>query len=102
MVQRLCGRDPGPALADRYHQLELVVQVAGHRGIGDGAAILDDAVGGLLEEHRRVARLVAAHLADMVDVVAADTIDPAYREALAGADDRQRDRMRDRDHETVI
>ena len=46
-----------------------------------------DRVGRLLEEERRLARRIGAHLARMRGVVAADAVDAAHLEALSRSDD---------------
>src|SRR5690606_9306837 len=75
------------ALADRHHQLNLVVIVAGLGRVGDGGAGKRDRVGWLLEEDRRVAVSLAAHLFHMRDIVAADAIEAPDRKALVAAGD---------------
>src|SRR5674476_470701 len=82
----LGDRDVAAAALERDHQLDLVVHVLGQRRIGHGAAVGHDGVGRLGEIERRQP-LVLAHLADVLDIVAADAPDAANREFLGGTGD---------------
>ncbi len=95
-VERLIELDVAAARLERDHQLDLVVHVLGERRIGHGRAIRHDGVGGLGEEERRVAHVVA-HLADVLLVVAADAPDAAHRKRLVGAGHRDGGLRRRRD-----
>src|SRR6185503_12633226 len=72
----------------RDHQLDLVVHVLGQRRIGRRAAVGDQRVGGLSEEERRLA-LVLAHLLDVLQIVAADAPDATNRKQICRARDRE-------------
>ncbi len=63
--------------ADRDDKFHFMVQVAGRRRVGHVGAARHQCVGRLGEEERRLARGIAAHLADVVGVVAADAEDAA-------------------------
>ena len=93
-VQRLLGRDFAPTLVQRRDQLAFIVVVLRQRRIGmiSDLARRDvlDRVRRLLEEERRLACRIAAHLARMCGVVAADAVDAPHREALVTADDGDR------------
>ena len=72
-------------LADRHHELDLVVEVLGGQRIADAARRCrrhdgHDRVGRLGEEERRLLGGIAAHLLRVLGVVAADAIDVADRE----------------------
>jgi hypothetical protein len=81
MVERLLGGNVQPTALHRHDQLDLVMHVLGQRRIGDGRAILLQHVGMLGEEERRIA-LVIAHLADVLEIVAADAPDAAHRKGF--------------------
>src|SRR6185437_3614321 len=90
-AQCLIDGDIAAAAAEGYHQLDLVVQIGGHRGIRDLAGIGYDGVGRLHEEERVLAVRIVAHLARMRRVVAADAIDAANGEGLAALDGHRGD-----------
>ena len=75
------------------HEFGLVMQVFGHRWIGDdmAAAVIgrDRGIGRFGEEYRRRVLRVAAHFTDMIGVILADTEYPAYRKGIGGAIDGQ-------------
>ncbi len=77
-----------------------MVDVGALRRIGKVAGRVE-VVGVLLEEERRLAVRVVAHLDRMRRVVAADAVDPPHREARVGAEDRQRHPRGRLDHEVV-
>ena len=83
MIQRLLDRDVRTAATDGADQFDLVMQVSGVGGVGDGRAALHDGVGGLGEEERRLAA-GAAHLAGVGGVVASDAEDATHGEAVSG------------------
>src|SRR5690606_32877593 len=66
---------------------DLVLQVVGSGRIRNAAAVGDDRVGGLLEEERRIALVAFLHLADVLEIVAADAIDATNRKRLVASDD---------------
>jgi hypothetical protein len=78
-----------------------MVHVLGQRRVGRCAAIGHDGVGGLGEEERRLA-LVLAHLADVLEIVASDAPDAAHRKRLVGAGDRNRSLRRWRDDVALV
>ena len=77
----LGDRDVAAAALERDHEFDLVVHVLGQRRIGHRSAVRHDRVGGLGEEERR-RPLVLPHLADVLDIVAADAPDAANGESL--------------------
>ena len=87
-------------LTDRRDQLDLVLEIAGVRRIGDDRAVADDRITRLLEEERRIALVGFLHLADVRHVIAADAVDAAHRK-LAAAGDRQQGRRDCRQDEIV-
>ena len=87
-VERARDRNVRAALAERHHHLDLVMHVLGGRRIGK-RAVEDQVVRVLLEEERRLAVRVAAHLDRVGGVVAADAIDAVDREQEVAAGDRQ-------------
>ena len=95
-IERLLRLDVAAAALERDDKLDLVVHVLGQRRIGRRAAVRHDGVGGLGEEERRFAHVVA-HLLDVLDVIAADAPQPAYRKKFVGAGDRDRRLRRLRD-----
>src|SRR5690606_31632172 len=70
---------------DRHHQLNLVVIIAGLGRVGDGGAGKRDRVGWLLEEDRRDAVSLAAHLFHMRGVGAGGAIDALDPKAVDAA-----------------
>ena len=90
------GLDVAAAALERDDQLDLVVHVLGQRRIGHRAAVRHDGVGGLGEEERRLAH-VLAHLLDVLDIIAADAPQAADRKIFVGAGDRNRGLRRLRD-----
>ncbi len=80
-IERLVLRDVAAAGLERHHHLDLVMQVVGQRRVGHRAAVMHDRVGGLGEEERRLA-LVLAHLLDVLEIVAPDAPDAAHRKHL--------------------
>ncbi len=88
--ERFAYGDVAPAGMQRHAELQLVLVVRGEGRIGDAPDRAGrhghDRVGRLHEEERRLAFGVAAHLAGVVGVVAADAVDPAHGEQ--GAVDR--------------
>ena len=86
VVERLVGRNVEAAALHRHDQFDLVMQILGQRRVGDGGAIRLDHVGVLGEEERR-RPLVIAHLADVLEIVAADAPDAADRKGFAIAGD---------------
>ncbi|MHC2882987.1 hypothetical protein ACVI53_005857 [Bradyrhizobium barranii subsp. barranii] len=96
MVERLVGGDGEAAALHRDDQLDLVMQILGQRRIGNGGAIGHQHVGVLGEEERRGA-LVVAHLADVLEIVAADAPDAAHGITAALPDDGKRSLGRKRD-----
>ena len=89
-VHHLVGRDIRPAALERDDEFDLVMQVPGGGRVGQGRAVGDDGVRRLGEEERILAGRVAAHLAGMGGVVAADAIDATDREARAFSRDLDR------------
>ena len=83
----LGDRDIAAAAFQRDHQFDLVVHILGQRRIGHGAAVRHDGIGGLGKKERRGA-LVLPHLADVLDVIAADAPDAANRKYLVGPGNR--------------
>jgi hypothetical protein len=77
------------AALHRDDQFDLVMQVLGQRRVGDGGAICHQHVGVLAEEERR-RPLVISHLADVLEIIAADAPDAADRIAAGFADNRKR------------
>ena len=98
VVERLVGRDVQPAALHRHDQLDLVMQVLGQRRIRNGGAFAFQHVGMLGEKERR-RPLVIAHLADVLEIVAPDAPDAAYRKRLLLAGDRDRGLRRSGDDE---
>ena len=78
VIERLVGGNVEAAALHRHDQFDLVMQILGQRRIGNGGAIRLEHVGVLGEEERRRA-LVIAHLADVLEIVAADAPDAANR-----------------------
>jgi hypothetical protein len=74
------------------------MQVRRARRIGHGRAARDDRVGGLREEERRLA-LVAAHLAHVRGIVAADAVDAMHGKTLGAGGDLDGGLKRRRKHE---
>src|SRR6185503_17234145 len=85
------GVDAAPALAERHHQLGLVVVIGGLRRVVHFAAAGLERELALQEEERRLAA-VAAHLLLVLGVVAADAEDAAHGKLLIGAGDGKRRR----------
>ena len=83
----LGDRNVAAAAFQRDHQFDLMVHVLGQRRIGHGAAVRNDRIGGLGEIERRQP-FVLPHLANVLDVIAADAPDPANRKNLVGAGHR--------------
>ena len=91
----------GVALTKRYNQRDVVssldlevgpaevVGLLGPRGIGKRAPVLEDRIGRLLKEKRRLALIGAGGLSDVVQIVASNAIDSAHRKPLLVANDRQ-------------
>jgi hypothetical protein len=77
-VERPVDRHVLPALAQRHDHLDLVVHVGGLVGVGERAREIE-VVGVLLEEERRLAVGVVAHLDRVGRVVAADAVDAPHR-----------------------
>ena len=86
VVERLVGGNVEAAALHRHDQLDLVMQILGQRRIGNGGAVRHEHVGVLGEEERRRA-LVIAHLADVLEIVAADAPDAANRKGFGFAGD---------------
>src|SRR3982075_3195710 len=88
MIERLPDRDVAPAEPERDHQFHLELEIRGERRIWHMGAIANHSVPRLLEEERWIALVGFLHLANMIDIVAADGINAAHRKPTA-ADDRQ-------------
>ena len=86
-VERRPGGNVAAAAGQRHHQLDLVLQVGRARRIVHAFAD-QDGLGRLHEEERRLALRIAAHLAGMFGIVAADAVDAPHRESRLAAGDR--------------
>ncbi len=93
MFHGLRGRNVFAAFANRYHQLDFVVQIAGQRGVGhaDSATVFCGQYGicGLHEEKRCFAPR-KAHIFGVLRVVAAYAVDAVYGKTVSAANDRHR------------
>ena len=89
MLERLLDGDVLPALGDRDHHLDLVVDVLRAHRIRHGRAVLHDGIRRLHEEERRLAVGVVPHLARVLGVVAAHAVDAPHRKACVAALDGQ-------------
>ena len=89
VIERVLRLDLLAARTDGDDQLDLVVGLLGQRGIGKLTTVLEDRIGRLLKEKRRLALVGAGGLSDVVQIVAADAIDAAHRKPFLVADDRQ-------------
>ena len=97
-VQRLLDAGCPAALAQGHHHLDLVMHVVAPADRGN-RAVDDEVVRVLLEEERRLAVGIAAHLDRMRGIVAADAIDPVNRkDGIAALDPEEGLRWR-RNHE---
>lgn len=86
MIARVGNGNVTSAAADRDHQFHLELKIGGERRIGHLRAIGHHGIARLLEEERRIAFVGFLHLANVVDIVAADAIDPANRKEAAAGD----------------
>src|SRR5262249_28953096 len=100
-VERLRCRDVAAAALEGDNQLDLVMHVLRERRIGRGAAVRDDRVGGLGEEERRLA-LVLAHLLDVLEIVAPHAPDAAHRKFFVAAGDGEGGLRRGRNDVLVV
>ena len=95
------SRPPRPIANDQF---DLELEVGCERRIRHLRAIKHDGIARLLEEERRIALVGFLHLANVVEIVAADAIDPANgKEAAAhdrhfGRRDRGQNAMADSAH----
>ncbi|MNV50425.1 hypothetical protein D3C71_1424360 [compost metagenome] len=86
--RQLAGRG---VLADRHHQLHLMVQVLGGERVGDHIVMPDhDRIGRFAEEHRAAAiiggRHGRTHFARVISEVAAHAVYATHREGTAAGD----------------
>src|SRR6185437_5913874 len=77
MTERLFDRNIQPATLHRHHELDLVMHVLGQGWIGNGGAVRLEHVGMLGKEERRIP-FVVSHLANVLEIVAADAPDAAH------------------------
>jgi hypothetical protein len=79
------NRNVTPCPADRHHQFDLVMELAGLRGVGHLPDLTvgnrHDGIRRLAEKEGRLARRIKSHLHGMRRIVAPDTVDPAHGEA---------------------
>jgi hypothetical protein len=91
MIERLILRNAGAALRDCDHEFHLVMQRLSERRVRHVLAVMDDAVGWLLEEEGRIAFVRAfIHLAHMGEIIASDAIHAADGKTGGCACDWQR------------
>src|SRR5882724_5798922 len=88
--------------AYRNDKLDLVVEVPGLRRVRHAHAIVDDRVGWLEKEERRLAIGIAPHFAGVGGVVAPHAENPAYREACSRSVDSNRWNSGRRNYKTGI
>jgi len=82
--------DVAPAALQCRHHFHLVVQFPRRGRIGNVAAVRDDRIRRLHEEHRVcAAHGLGAHFLRVVGVIAPDAIDAVHGEARAAAGDGQ-------------
>ena len=85
MFVGLGNGDVAAIAADRNHQFDLELEIGRERRIWHARAIRHHGIARLLEEERRITLVGLLHLADVVEIVAADAIDAADRkDAAAG------------------
>jgi hypothetical protein len=86
MIGRVGHRDVASAAADRDHQFHLELKIGGERRIRHPRAVRHHGVPRFLKEERRISFVGFIHLADVVDIVAADAIDPTNGKETAAHD----------------
>ena len=89
VIERFFNRYVFAALADSDRHLNFVMQVFGHRRIGDSGAVHHNGIRRLHEEKRRFAIRVMAHFPGVFGVVAPHAVNTAYGENLRAFGYRQ-------------
>ena len=102
---RVGGGDIFAADSDRHHQFNLMVQVAGQAGVGNArrfSGVDDDrGVAGLEKEEGGLTPR-EAHLLGMLLIVAANAVNPVYRECFSPAQNRNADLWHCRKYKTHV
>ena len=93
MIGHGLGRDVSAANANGHDEFDLVVQVGGLRRVGQvrplRTACVENGVGPLGEEERRLAHRIGPHLAGMIGIVAPHAENPPDRKTGRAAHDSQ-------------
>src|SRR5690606_25447737 len=93
VIERVCNCNVASRLADRDHQLDLMVKIIGTRRVRHRCIVGHDGIGRLGEEERRLTLGVLAHLTCVCCVIAPNAVDAMHREAIARAANFNRNRL---------